>query len=360
MRDIPASCTIVQRELEALLEIAHLSPLAASPLQGTLDGSSRASVRVVRAPGAELEPALVQTLADGGWLETTTPPRLRPRCQEALSILASPHRSVRLTLGSQEGLVGMDLYADAASPDRWVRLQSEGTAAWGRMEFFLSAQTLVERVAGAMTLDATFLSPSFTVCWTWERYLVLLGMLDVFRAAALASILERRDPPEVAMSGEDILSAFKQGLARKHYYWAVSLGTLISPGDMNISKARIDAILEELAGEGFVARTTHGTFRLRRGLQELAISLLLIPSFLAASLRVLQGSAHVPRLHVAAIRGANSLWLLEFFENGGGVQVSVEACQGQDLADLVREMLVAPAPAVEARETKPMPVEEAR
>lgn len=336
MRDLPISCTVTHAELDALLTIGRLDSIPASPLAELLDppAQPRATQHV--------DLRVLETLADAGWIQSMSPARLRDDCARALGVLAAPQRLLHLKLGSVEGLIGLDLFNDAGSSDGWVRLQSEANGRWARVEFFLGSVTLLERAAHALDLNATFVLPRFHVRWPWERYLVLLGLLDVFRHASLTSILERGAPPDVTISSENLLTAFKQGLSRPHFYWGVSLGSIVSPGNMNISKSRVDAILEDLAREGYVKRTTQGTFRLRRSLQEFCVSLLLVPAFMSLQLRVIEGGAPSTRMHVAALRGANCLWLLEFFEDDGGVEVAIESCRGQDLLDFLREIVTAP------------------
>ncbi|MBM3464747.1 MAG: zinc ribbon domain-containing protein [Armatimonadetes bacterium] len=343
MRERVVSCVLTPREACGLLRLGGLQASGGAPLADLAAPNGL--------PEGDLPADLAGVLSDAGWLDSTAPPRLRVESDRAVRILAAPHRHLHFVLGAAEGLDAVDLYNDADSTEGWVRVAREGGGA--SVEFFLGATSLMERVATAMELDGTFTRPRLSVRWPLERLLVLLCLLDAFRASSLRAILERGAPAPFTVDAETLLSFFKQGLSRVHYYWGVSLGTILLPCPMNITHARLEAVLEDLAREGFLSRTTHGTFRPKRALLEFCVSLLLVPSFLSVSLRWLRGAQSLPGAHLAAIRGANTLWVLEFYSEDGAIFVSIDACRGSELLDLLREVLLTVEPLVELPEPAP-------
>jgi len=319
----PRSYTVTRADVEVLLRLGGLEPGALASLRSAAAGAGP----------AELSEAVRQGLEREGWLSGVEPPRLRPECRAALATVAAPAAVMRIALGSAAGIRTLDLYGPGADGG-WVRLDLED-AAWGRFEFPLGEDRLVERAADALDLRPGLAVPGLSVRWSWDRYRVLLGMADVFRAACLEAILRRTDPPVVTFTAAAVAEAWRQAVERPHAFWAASVAGIVSPGAGPLDAVRIAAVLEELGREGYLSARGGGAFQARLAVQEFAVSLLLLPAFLGLARATPTGLR--PRL--AALRGGVTLWRLEFFEAGAELAVEISACGPEEFTDRLRAVL---------------------
>lgn len=337
LRDLPVVSTLSRSEMGTLLALGRLALDPHSPLQVVLSGGES----VV---GAEPD---LRDLMGSGWVEAGPPPALRADVAQALGILAAPGARLRFVLGSADGLTRMALFS-GRTDSPLVRFEGERSGLWGRMEFFVEGEQLLDRVRRALDLSAGFLKPRFQVTWPWPWFLVLMALLDCYRATCLGAILDRTDPPEPALNVDRVLEALKAGLRQAHYYWAVTVAAVAAPLDMDITRAHVEAVLQEMAAAGVLREASHGVYRYGRDVQEFAASLLLMPAFLGFSRH--RPGAPTVGAHLAALRGANSLWLMRFIPaTDGPWQVQLSASDGESLLAALRELFtqeLAPAPPV--------------
>lgn len=329
-KTMPVSATLSRDEMAALLRVGCLGPAPHSPLHD-----------VVPREAAHEE---LRELADHAWLDRLDPPRLSPEIHDGLSALASPSGHVRIVLGAAEGLGRLELYrASGGDGQRWVRWQADVGGSWAHLECFYHTDALLARIGSILELNDGFLLPRFSARWDWNRFQVLLGLVDVYRATSLRTILERGKSVSSSFGVEDVMDAIKQGLARPHYYWAVSLGRLLAPADLNISRALIAEVLGALANEEFLRAAGPDRWRLGRAITELGVSLLLVPSFLSIDVQCSDGHAQV-----ALIRGANTLWRFAFTAKAPH-DVEVSPVSGSTVAQELRTLLNrVPSPAMPA------------
>ena len=346
LRDLPVVGTFSRNELGALLGLGGLPVEARSPLQVLLSGGETGAAD-----------ADIRDLIRAGWVEAGPPLALRGDLADALSILAAPSARIRVVLGSAEGLTRMALFSGREDP-RKVRFESERSGMWARVEFFAEHDPLLERVGRGLDLSAGFLRPRFQVTWPWPWFIVLMALLDTYRATCLGAILERCDPPEPALDVDSVLEALEAGLRHVHYYWAVSVSATVAPVPLDINRAGVETVLQEMVAAGVLRESSHGVYRYGPSVQEFAASLLLMPAFLGLS----RHRPGFPELgwHVVALRGANSLWRITFEPAPGGPwRVRVEAVDGESLLVTLREALtneLPPAPAEALSEAVPLPV----
>lgn len=306
MRDLSVASTVTPKDVAAALFVGGLQLHKHSPLNGFLDGEPLP---------ASLTTDALEEMAGAGWVSSLLPPQLHAHCLEAFDVLRGPARHLELTAGSAGGLVTAEFFCARGPSDRWVRFEPDRGGTWARLEFFLTTRSLVERSLRALDLTVGSLLPPFRGRWTSEQFGVLLGLIDVYRATCLRAILDRAPMPAVIVTSDAIFEALEQGLARPHYYWGASLGSLISPHLIDISKGDVDRVLEELSRLGCLTRSAAaGVYHCVHGVREFAVSLLLMPSFLVLSQTVYPDPVVAERL--AVVRGANSMWLFDFLADG--------------------------------------------
>lgn len=324
---------VTHADAAALMLLGRLPLGAGSPLADFLaDGLEPDSVM----------PETVQRLAADGWIASQSPPTLHADCLDAFTVLRAPAVQLTLTLGSAQGLVTLDAYCDVDPPTRWVRFEPDAARQSAHLEFFTSTSTLVDAATRTLALGGGLLAPPFRGQWTISQYVVLLGLVDIFRTACLRAILDRTAPGEIEVTPETIVAAIARGQARPHYYWAASLGSLMSPEQMGLSTAVVEDVLEELARLQHLGRSPGGACQWGQALREFAVSLLLVPSFVILSMADWQRTGAPARL--ALVRGANSLWLFDFV----GDTVAIEPLEGESVADRLRKAIETkrPVPAV--------------
>ncbi len=308
--------TLRASEMAALLHLARLSPTAISPLLGVHPTPPEA--------------ATLEALTREGWLDPLHAYRLRPAAALALGTVAAPQIRLRALLGDAHGLRTFDLYSvgpPPPAPPLWVRWETPRDAAprapfksplsaeglpphdAAQCEFFLDTPTVLERIARTLDLHSGFHRPPFSVRWEWDRFQVLVGLLDVFRATCLRTILEHSRASSPPFRANDILEALKVGLARPHNYWMTSLGNLLAPAPINLTAERIRKILEQLCEERFLHAAGDERFRVGNTLTDVAMSLLLVPAFVALTVG---DELEEPVSHTAYIRGVDCLWRIEF------------------------------------------------
>lgn len=317
----PRSYTVTRTDVEALLRLGKVEPgaLAIPPSNG--------------GPSAEVPEAVLRGLEREGWLEPGDAPRLRPECRAALATVAAPLAVLRLALGSPSGIRVLNLRGPAFDGS-WVRMDLEDVA-WGRFEFPLDENCLVERAADALDLGAELAVPGLSVRWSWDRYRVLLGLTDVTRTACLEAIMARSHPAAVTFTADAVAEAWRQAVERPHPFWAASLAEVIAPGTLPPERGRIRGVLQELAADGYLSGQGGGAFQARLAVQEFAMSLLFVPAFLALS----QVTPEGPRPRLAGLRGAGALWRLEFFRAGEDTEVEIMACGEEAFTRRFREVL---------------------
>lgn len=335
MASEPLAVSATLDELAVLLHIGGITPSPSSPLASCPP----------RAPSRDE----LHAVDNEGWLESLVPPCLRLDALTALQALSSPTARVKIALGTGEGLKRWELFR--ARREEWVGWQSPQNGNEARLEIFHSNESLLSQWQEALDLSAMFLRPRFAATLDWNRFQVLLGLLDVYRAASLRAILDRNQGPPPTFNADEVFQALEDGRARPHFYWAASLGRMLAPDEMTLRRPQAADVLTQLAAEGFlhsnpVASETPASaaFRPGRSLTELAVSLLLVPAFLSVTLR--SGRSTV---HLTLIRGANTLWRL-YFSSRAPYTVDIEPRGGDDVMQELCGLLAHEgAPAEEAQ-----------
>lgn len=358
MRDLPVASTVTRRDVAAALFLSGLQLHMHSPLNGFLDGEPLP---------ASLTADALEEMADAGWVSSMLPPQLQAHCLEAFDVLRGPVRHLELTAGSAGGLVTAEFFCAERPSDRWVRFEPDRGGSWARLEFFLTTRNLIERSVRVLDVTVGSLLPPFRGRWTSEQCGVLLGLIDVYRATCLRAILDRAPMPAVSVTSDAIFEALEQGLARPHYYWGASLGSLISPHLIDVSKGDVERVLVELSRLGHLTRSAaDGAYHCVPGVREFAVSLLLMPSFLVLSQTVYPNAVAAERL--AVVRGANSMWLFDFVADGRN-EVVIEPLASESVRQRLLETIdgsrmgrsdaeSATEPFANPAETAVLPVEE--
>lgn len=174
-------------------------------------------------------PQIVQALRAKGIISVDEPPKVSGDLVQALKALGDPRWSIQLRMGNFKEVSAAAFYGrDDLSDRSLVGFKGAPESGFG-ISYFLSKEHVLALLEPYVQLSSLTVTAPFEFGLTYEEYLVLLAIVDVYRHAHLQSMLDRMTLDSWTLSAADIDSALYKGFTYPDTRWLVSVGQIIAP-----------------------------------------------------------------------------------------------------------------------------------
>lgn len=322
-----------EAELRTALGIGGLRPSGQSPLV-------HESGHFIQPAEAPFEQAILESLFRKGLLGVTPEPTLVAEWQKALTALADPLWDVSMIVGSR-GQLNYDRYfsAGALLEDSLVYYQPSG-----------ETHTICHPYGPAyilQVLDQTvdFATPGSNIDsgaeLNYKEYIVLAALIDLLRHRHLEAILRRQPGISPDVTPEEVAEILLKGLRQNDPRWLVTLANTVSPFEFQLESREVQGLMEAMQLRGYlVGKTGTTAMRATEVLLGMAESILLLPAFAAFELTFIKSPETFEINYFAAVRGANVIWLLDFYELATQFpRVSLATVSGDELGVMLQRLM---------------------
>lgn len=278
--------TFTSAEVVKLLRDAHLEPWLGSPL------------RRLGHPTGSSAPSLTQTT---------------PEMLEALSRIARPEVVFGLVNSSPEEPEFSWFYG--ASGGQHFALYQEKDVDGYHVTWPINGQDLFETVESSLALDQPAVNQEISFLLDRNGFETMVAIIDIMQEDALVAFLNRMPSPVSRFDAVSLMECCYRTLHETDLRWMVYRVKFISPTDFIPSVENISEGLESLREKNLLVQNGYQYSPTKRfGLICSLLSACNGFCGLSTRRRVAQpiGESIWDQQHIAAFRGMNSLWLLEF------------------------------------------------
>lgn len=291
-----------------------------------------------------------------GFLEATSPERLKPECLTALKTIANPDVEMRLVWGNADKVNFSNLYAAGTGGSDAMVAFTRNTEGENNLSYFISHQDITalvrDRIAAAEIKEVLPLSYV-----TDANVLpILFAVLDLYEEAVLKAALARTSELASDLSVEAVNRVLLDAKTNPSLGWYSPLGYLLMSRALP-DAATIKAGLQVLQREGVIT-IGDGSASLGSNIAAFAFRAFPILSYFGATISTRKG-AEFGGAQFGLIRSLNTLLFVQRIVDNTGERFSINSIGTSEVPEILFDLATLPFEApvpkeVPSPETKKM------